>query len=113
MPIYSFECDTEKGGCGERFENSFSFREYDEKVKRYLIPCPNCKKRKPIIVLIDTPLYVGVKGGVTLGSLIDKNSDKLSADEKQALHKKHNAYKDEPIRKELPKGMTRGKDLAK
>lgn len=62
-------------------------------------------------VVIGVPLHVGVSGR-TLGAIADRNNRKLSEDHKHALHEKHNAYKDEPIRKELPDGMTRGRDVA-
>jgi len=110
MPTYSFQCDEEKGGCSECFERTFSFQEYDDKVKRRLIPCPNCGKRKSVIQTINLPLHVGVSGR-TLGVLADRNNAKLSVDHKHALKEKHNAYKEDTISKKLPDGMTRGKDL--
>lgn len=45
----------------------------------------------------------------TIGDLAQRNSDKMSTDEKYALYKKHNAYKDEKDLKPLPTGMSRVK----
>jgi len=45
----------------------------------------------------------------TIGDLANRNRDRLSDDEKIALHKKHNSYKDAVSNKELPKGMSRMK----
>lgn len=43
----------------------------------------------------------------TIGDLANRNRDRMTDEQKQALYKKHNAYKEEPSTKELPKGMTR------
>lgn len=37
MPIYEYECDLEKGGCGFRFEELQAINEEPKKV------CPKCK----------------------------------------------------------------------
>lgn len=36
MPIYEYECDLEKGGCGSRFEELQSINEETKKI------CPKC-----------------------------------------------------------------------
>ena len=43
----------------------------------------------------------------TIGDIANRNRDRLSNDEKQNLHEKHNSYKQTPIDKPLPKGMSR------
>lgn len=43
----------------------------------------------------------------TLGHLAKRNSDKMSEDQKQHLHDKHNKYKDSNIEINLPNGMSR------
>lgn len=51
-------------------------------------------------------VHAGDSSPKTLGHMADLSGDKLSTDEKTALYKKHNAYKEGPER-ELPKGMER------
>ena len=36
-----------------------------------------------------------------------RNTERMSDDQKAALHAKHNAYKETPSTKPLPKGMSR------
>jgi len=43
----------------------------------------------------------------TVGDLANRNRDKLSSDEKEYLHNKHNKNKDKDLEKQLPKGMSR------
>lgn len=43
----------------------------------------------------------------TLGDLAMRNTERFSDDHKAHLHAKHNAYKETPSNKPLPKGMTR------
>ena len=112
MPVYSFLCDKEEDGCNKRFQKTLSFTEYDEKVIHNRVTCPNCKKRKPVIVELNTPLHVGVSGR-TVGVIAERNDTRISKDEKHHLHKKNNAYREPLIDKPLPDGMTRGRDLVK
>lgn len=68
--------------------------------------CPLCRS-------INTNREYGVDnimGSVetrTLGALADKNSSKMSTDQKESLHRKHHYYKYEKPTKELPAGMER------
>jgi hypothetical protein len=43
----------------------------------------------------------------TVGDLANRNRDRLSNDEKLALQKKHNDYKEQESIKQLPTGMSR------
>lgn len=43
----------------------------------------------------------------TVGDLANRNRDRLSEDQKLALQKKHNDYKEQQSTKELPRGMSR------
>jgi len=43
----------------------------------------------------------------TIGHLAHRNTEKMSADQKQALHHKHNSYKYEDNSRDLPSGMSR------
>jgi hypothetical protein len=49
----------------------------------------------------------------TIGDLALRNSERMSADEKDALYAKHNSYKYEESKKELPSGMSRIKKSKK
>ncbi len=40
MPSYDYECDPQKGGCGNKFE---LFQKISDAVKK---KCPKCKKSK-------------------------------------------------------------------
>ena len=88
MPTYEYNCDIEEGGCGETIEVRCSFSNKEQNRPK---SCPKCRKRKY--------LYEVFSGGSstlvpkTLGHLVDKNSSKISADEKYHLQKKHNEYR--------------------
>jgi hypothetical protein len=43
----------------------------------------------------------------TIGDLANRNRDRMSNDQKQELHTKHNSYKEKESQKILPKGMNR------
>jgi hypothetical protein len=53
--------------------------------------CPKCRKRKSLTSVFFPP---NVNIPSTLGSIAEKNTDRLSEDEKHHLNKKHNEYKD-------------------
>lgn len=107
MPEYSYTCDTDNGGCGHCFSVFQTLSQY-----KLLKRCPNCSKHKLIRSYEEDCVYSSTKSstkGMTLGSLADKNTSKLSSDERESLRKKHNEYKstnDKP----LPKGMKRKKE---
>jgi primosomal protein N' len=88
MPTYTFECDEDSGGCGEIIEIRCA---YAEKQSNKPKSCPKCKKRKSIIELFGSSNSIYIPK--TLGSLVDKNTSKISTDEKIHLTKKHNEYK--------------------
>lgn len=104
MPNYTYSC----GNCKIDFELFFSIRDYIDNPK-----CPNCKSNKKInrdyISDVSTQITAIKKGDSelrTIGDLALRNRDKMSDDERNSLHMKHNAYKDNKIEsKPLPKGM--------
>jgi len=49
----------------------------------------------------------------TLGDIANRNRDRMSDDQKQALSEKHNAYRDNEVLKDLPQGMSRMKKQPK
>lgn len=104
MPEYSYECDPDQGGCGHLFSVFQSFSGYKQ-LKR----CPECKKHRLIRCYRDDNIYGSTKadsGSITLGHLADRNSAKMSKDQKESLTHKHNAYKKDQ-KKKLPEGMKR------
>lgn len=78
-----------------------SIADYSPKQK-----CPSCKSSKYVCRDYQSDNVTGRVAIRTLGALADKNSDKLSDDEKQALYRKHNEYRFQP-KPELPEGMKR------
>lgn len=106
MPTYSYTCDS----CNKDFELFFYIKDYQEQ------PCCEfCHKKKTRRLYINdiSTQMASVKKSdselKTIGDLANRNRDKLSNDEKEALHRKHNSYRETPSDKPLPKGMTRMK----
>ena len=103
MPNYSYFCET----CDTAFELFFSIRDYKEKTK-----CKKCNKtcrRNYIEDVLSQSASVKKSDSElkTIGDLANRNRDRFSSDERIALDKKHNEYKDNDLAKELPKGMSR------
>lgn len=103
MPNYSYHCNT----CNKFFELFFYIKDY--------LPNPKCDcgsfdTERNYLIDINS-IFGSVKKSdgelKTIGDLANRNRDKMSEDEKRTLHKKHNDYKEEESRKELPKGMNR------
>ena len=107
MPTYGFECET----CGHTAELFISFSQYDTRKP------PLCKKcNRPMvrdyhndISQITTSIRKSDSELKTIGDLADRNRDRLSNDQKHAMSKKHNEYKDTESTKALPTGMSRMK----
>ena len=105
MPNYSYGCDN----CHTSFELFFYIKDYDPSPK-----CIGCGKIAHRLYSVDVLTQsASVKKGdselKTIGDLARRNSDRLSEDEKTHLYQKHNSYKFEDSKKELPKGMNRVK----
>ena len=102
MPEYSFLCNN----CGNKFSIIATYKQYEAAT----IKCTSCQHTN-----IDrdyTTDFSGMYGGVIksdtdikLGDLANRNRDRMSADEKNHLYKKHNEYKGGS--QELPKGMSK------
>lgn len=106
MPVYSYICN----GCNQNFELFFSFANYNEKPKCIL--CGSKKTERHIVadaITINGSVKKSDSELKTIGDLANRNRDKLSNDEKQALYEKHNSYKEDIPQKSLPKGMKRVK----
>ena len=104
MPTYSYYCEK----CEESFEKFFYISNYKERVR-----CPECKKTcqrdYDDILTQGTSVKKADSELKTIGDLANRNRDRLSEDQRIALDKKHNEYKDTELEKELPKGMSKMK----
>jgi putative FmdB family regulatory protein len=105
MPSYSYICEK----CEINFELFFSIRDYIDSPK-----CIGCNSNKYVIrdyISDVSSQATSVKKSdselKTIGDLAQRNRDRLSEDQKQALYLKHNSYKDDKEQtKPLPKGMS-------
>ena len=106
MPTYSYSCSK----CHNCFELFSYISNYDPSPK-----CPLCKSKKTSrdYAIDMSTLNASVKKAdselKTIGDLANRNRDRMSDDQKHALHKKHNDYKEQESQKELPTGMSRMK----
>lgn len=104
MPTYSYFCEK----CSSVFELFFSLGNYSGKEER----CPECQTLCSRSYSTDiATLGASVKKSdselKTIGDLANRNRDRMTEDQKQALNTKHNAYKEEVSEKPLPSGMSR------
>lgn len=97
MPTYIFHCEH----CEENFEIFQTLAEYTGKTD-----CPTCNNSTEYRIYDVVPGHV-IKGDteIKIGHLAKRNRDRLSADKKFELAKKHNEYKFKEVEKELPKGV--------
>ena len=110
MPTYTFKCDS----CDHQFEKFMTMAKYTDRQV-----CPNCKKIKPVHrdYSADTLMSATVTlsdDQLKLGHLAKRNGERMSADEKAHLHRKHNEYKyNKKATRDLPNGMTHKKRTPK
>lgn len=110
MPTYSYCCSS----CDSQFELFMYIKDYTDKPK-----CPVCKSKNTARNYIDDLLTLNASVKKTdselktLGDLANRNRDRMSEDQKQALHEKHNKYRDDQLLNDLPKGMSRMKKQPK
>ncbi len=104
MPTYVFICDAEEKGCGKLFEIHAPMCE----VEGLNPSCPHCDQTKPtrrdwksqtINVFDSAPR--------TVGTLTERNSQHISADEQNHINRKNTKYLRDKKKAPLPKGMTR------
>lgn len=105
MPTYSYYCES----CANRFELFASIRDYKDTVK-----CDKCNQKatrdyQPDILSQSASVKKSDSELKTLGDLANRNRDRMSSDQIDSLNKKHNAYRETPADKPLPKGMSRMK----
>lgn len=110
MPTYSYSCDK----CNKDFELFFYIRDYNEHPQ--CIFCNSCKTSRSYIkdvITQNTSIKKADSELSTIGDIANRNRDRMSEDEKIALYNKHNSYKEESPKTELPKGMKRIKKQPK
>lgn len=108
MPTYSYLCND----CNSSFELFFYIKDYVEKPS-----CCYCSSNSTSRLITNDVLTqsCSVKKSdtelKTLGDLAQRNSERMSDDQKISLYNKHNSYKIGEDQKELslPKGMQRVK----
>ena len=100
MPEYIYSCAKEDGGCGDSFSLIMSVSQVDDNNRP---KCPKCKKNSAVHRDFKEENSHADAGPSTIGMLMDKNTDKLSTDEKLAIfnrtrnEEKHRTQlKDEP-----------------
>lgn len=106
MPTYSYSCNK----CHAEFELFFYIKDYVEKPK-----CVHCgSKRTSRETAADaltqsSSVRKSDSELKTIGDIAMRNTERMSDDEKAALNKKHNEYKDEKYKSDpdLPTGMKR------
>ena len=107
--IYTFLCDTESSGCGHSFEISCWISEYDASTKE--LKCPNCGKKQSIrrYYEVDNVNSSIIKSSteITIGHLAQRNSERMSVEEKAKINYEHNKYLFENPIQDLPAGMKR------
>jgi putative FmdB family regulatory protein len=104
MPTYTYECSK----CKHVFELFFYIRDYKESPK--CIKCHSQNTNRNYICDVATQLTSVKKTDnelKTLGDLANRNRDRMSDDQRRDLTQKHNLYKNEEEKKQLPSGMTR------
>ena len=111
MATYTFKCYKDDGGCDYLFEIICSVNDYTGKNPS----CPKCRKRKPVSRCYDIDLaQISFQETQprTLGALADKNSRKLSTDEKTNILKNNTEYLRQGFTGKLPQGASsmRNKD---
>jgi len=106
MPCYTYLCNS----CAKKFEIVCSIANYKEKTT-----CEFCKSKDTErcyvedLLTLNTSIRLADSELKTIGHLANRNNEKFSEDQKIALYKKHNDYKEQTSQKELPSGMTRMK----
>ena len=87
MPTYVFKCEE----CDHQLEVEQSIKKPTPNKKK----CPNCKKDK-LIRLLFAPHVYNKPGddSITLGLLADRNTERLTSDQKEAIDEKHGRKKE-------------------
>ena len=87
MPTYVFKCEE----CEHQLEVEQSIKKPTPNKKK----CPNCKEDK-LVRLLFVPHVYNKPGddNITLGLLSDRNTERLTSDQKEAIDEKHGRKKE-------------------
>jgi len=103
MPTYSYRCTS----CNSCFELFFHMQDY---ISNPVCDCGSNNTERNYVQDFSSIIGSVRKSDSelkTVGDLANRNRDRLSEDQKLALQKKHNDYKEQQSTKELPRGMSR------
>lgn len=106
MPTYSYFCNS----CFQDFETFCNIKDYTGKAE-----CPSCtshrttRKYREDVATLSSSVKKGDSELKTIGDLAQRNTERMSNDQKAELHDKHNSYKYQESEKKLPAGMSRMK----
>lgn len=109
MPEYSYICEN----CSNRFSLFYTIQNYIEHPECSLCGTPSIRDYQEDLTSLNMSVKKADSELKTVGDLAQRNTERMSEDQKAYLYKKHNDYKETPSQKELPKGMTRIKKPAK
>lgn len=110
MPTYSYQCNN----CSKEFELFFYIKDYKSNPNCICCKSKNTSRSYCKDILTQSASVKKSDSELkTIGDIANRNRDRLSDDEKLALDKKHNSYKEEVPQKPLPKGMKRMKKQPK
>lgn len=105
MPTYTFFCNN----CSKEFELFFYIKDYTDKPR-----CSICQNKDTHRLYVRDVLTqnMSIKKAdselKTIGDLAQRNSERMSEDQKNTLYQKHNSYKDHKEEtRPLPQGMNR------
>ena len=104
MPNYTYFCNS----CNNEFELFFTIKQYVSQPECSV--CQSENTQRHLTKDINSQSFSVKKHNSelkTLGDLAQRNTDKLSDDEKNHLYQKHNSYKDKELEVSLRSGMNR------
>ena len=94
MPTFTYMCNS----CNKIFEKQLSFKEYD--TISVLCECGSNDLQRDSQADVATV----VESHKTVGSLANKNTSRMSDDEKESINRKNNAYLNKEFTGKLPEG---------
>lgn len=103
MPEYSYRCEN----CETTFSIVCSIREYADSQVCETCGAKCCRDYIEDLSTLNTSVKLGDSDLKTLGHLAQRNTDRMSEDQRNELYRKHNSYKEDAPEKQLPKGMSR------
>lgn len=104
MPTYTYVCNS----CKKKSECFFYIKDYKSSIQCvYCFSLDTERSYSDDLLSVQSSIIKHDSELGTIGDLANRNRDKMSDDKKAELFQKHNLYKDQVSKKELPKGMSR------